>query len=154
MNDLAALSCGGALPVTAEPALREIENLEAWMLQLPQEEIETSHLFHAGMYTRTIRMPKGVVLTGARMKRATVVIVAGRALMLAGDTWAELEGYNVLPGSAGRKQVFVSLSEVFITMVFPTGAKTVEAAEAEFTEDAERLLSRRQNVNRAIWTGE
>jgi hypothetical protein len=74
--------------------------------------------------------------------------------VLAGENWMELEGYNVLPASAGRKQVFVSVSDVVITMVFPTKATTVEAAEAEFTDEAAMLLSRKQNVNRVFWTGE
>jgi hypothetical protein len=143
-----------ALPATPEKTLTEIGVLEAWMLQLPQPEFSTEHVFHAGMYTRTIRMPQDHVLTGALMKRATVVIVAGRARVLAGENWMQLDGYTVLPASAGRKQVFVSVSEVFITMVFPTNATTVEAAEAEFTDEAAMLMSRRQNVNRVIWTGE
>jgi hypothetical protein len=60
----------------------------------------------------------------------------------------------VIPASAGRKQVFVSRSTVTITMLFPTLARTVEEAEAEFTDEAAGLLSRRQDANTVVITGE
>ncbi len=144
----------GALPPTPKKMLDEIDMLQAFLLQIPQTQIATEHLFHAGLYTRTIRMAPDLVLIGALMKRATVVIVAGHARVLAGENWIDLDGYNVLPASAGRKQVFVSVSEVFITMIFPTQATTVEEAESEFTDQAAELASRRDNVNRVVWTGE
>ncbi len=151
MDDLTKI---GALPATSAKTLAQIDALEAWMLKMAQPDLDTEHIFHAGMYARTIRMPQDMVLTGALMKRATLVIVSGHARVLAGDTWLELEGYHVLPASQGRKQVFVSVSELFITMVFPTQATTVEAAEGEFTDQASMLLSRRQQVSRVFWTGE
>jgi hypothetical protein len=104
------------------------------------------------MYARTILMPEGMVLTGALMKLATMVIVTGSAMVLAGEDWIELQGYNVIPASKGRKQVFVSRSPVLITMMFPTKARTIEEAEREFTDDADRLLSRRQNANTVVIT--
>lgn len=127
-----------------------------------QLEIPTEHLLHAGMYARTIRLPwnerieseGGVVLTGALIKRATVVIVSGLTRMLADDGWVELDGYNVLAGAAGRKQVFWTRGPVEITMLFPTTARTVEEAEAEFTDDCERLSSRRGDPNTVRATGE
>jgi hypothetical protein len=46
----------------------------------------------------------------------------------------------------------VSRSPVLITMMFPTKARTIEEAEREFTDDADRLLSRRQNANTVVIT--
>lgn len=142
------------LPATRPEMLEKIVAYEATRIGLEPVEVPTDHLIHAGMYARTILMPQGMVLTGALMKRATVVIVTGSAAVLAGDAWLELEGYNVLPASAGRKQVFVSRTPVIVTMLFPTQAKTVAEAEAEFTDQAGELLSRRQNANRVVITGE
>jgi hypothetical protein len=99
-------------------------------------------------------MPPGVVLMGALIKRPTLVIVVGTAHVYVGDKWERLAGYKVLPASANRKQIFVSVSPVVITMIFPTSAKTVEEAEAEFTDEAELLLSRRQDCNTVTVTGE
>ena len=142
------------LPATSPELVDKIHAVEAQLIGHEPVEVPTQHVFHAGMYARTIAMPAGHGLTGALMKRATLVIVSGSAGVLAGDEWVELEGYNVIPGRAGRKQVFVSRSDVVITMVFPTAAKTVEEAEAEFTDEAAGLLSRRQDANTVVITGE
>jgi hypothetical protein len=142
------------LPATPPDLLEKIGALEKPLMGREPVDVPTDHLIHAGMYARTIVIPQDVLLTGALMKRATVVIVVGSARVLAGEEWLELEGYNVISASAGRKQVFVSRSPVIITMLFPTQAKTVEEAEAEFTDQASDLLSRRQNANRVVITGE
>ena len=142
------------LPATPADVLEKIGAFEKAATGHEPVEVPTDHLIHAGMYVRTVIVPQDMVLTGALMKRATIVIVVGSAAVLAGDEWLELEGYNVIPASAGRKQVFVSRSPLIITMLFPTQAKTVEDAEAEFTDEAAGLLSRRQNSNRVVITGE
>jgi hypothetical protein len=54
-----------------------------------------------------------------------------------------LEGYNVIPAKAGRKQIFVGIEETHITMTFRTDAETVEQAEEEFTSEYEALVTRR-----------
>jgi len=142
------------LPPAVPEMLQKIAALESVMVGHEPVAVPTEHVIHGGMYARTIVMPAGMVLTGALMKRATVVIVTGDVAVLAGEEWVELSGYNVLPASAGRKQVFVSRSPVIITMAFPTAARTVEEAEAEMTDECERLLSRRQDASTTIITGE
>lgn len=142
------------LPATRPEMVAKISALEELLIGNEPVELPTQHVIHAGVYARTIAMPEGMVLTGALIKRATLVIVSGSAGVLVGEDWLRLEGYSVIPASAGRKQVFVSYSELRITMVFPTKARTVEEAEREFTDDAERLLSRRQNANTVLITEE
>lgn len=142
------------LPATTPEMLAAIGTLQEKLTCNEPVEVPTQHVIHAGMYARTIVMPKEMVLVGALLKRATLVIVTGSAAVLAGEEWIELEGYNVVPASVGRKQVFVSYSPVIITMLFPTQARTVEDAEAEFTDEAAALLSRRQDANTVVITGE
>lgn len=143
------------LPATPPAAMRAVCAFEELSLaHCEQVEIPTDQLLHAGMYVRTIQMEPGVVLTGALMKLATVLIIYGRVKMLAGDGWVELSGYNVIAASAGCKQVFEAIERTWITMAFPTAAKTAEQAEAEFTDDAERLQSRRVECNSVRVTGE
>lgn len=148
-----------ALPIAALPATRpdlieKIAELEKSLIGHEPVEVPTEHLIHGGMYARTVIVPKDMVFTSVLIKRPTVVIVVGSAAVLAGVDWLELEGYNVIPASAGRKQVFVSRSPVIITMLFPTQARTVEEAERQFTDQADELLSRRQNANRVVITNE
>jgi hypothetical protein len=134
---------GNTLPATTPDALAQVAVLQNVLLRAEQLAIRTEHVLHGGMYARTIRLAPEVVLTGALIKRATMLIVNGSTAVLVGDGWAELDGYYVIPASAGRKQVFVTRGTVEITMIFPTQAKTVEGAEAEFTDEVEMLLSRR-----------
>lgn len=144
-----------ALCATPKDMLPRIATVEDALLAAgDQIELPTEHVIHAGMYARTVIMPQGMVMTGALIKRATTVIVCGAAAVLVGEEWQELDGYYVLPASSGRKQVFVSRSPVIITMIFPTQARTVEEAEAEFTDDCERLLSRKQQNNTVLITEE
>ncbi|THF64465.1 hypothetical protein E6O51_03165 [Pseudothauera rhizosphaerae] len=128
-------------------AVAKVRRLERITSAMPQVEIDTRHLFHAGMYARTIHIPAGVCLTGALIKRATLLIFSGRATVFAGGEVIDLIGYHVIPASAHRKQVFLAHEDTDLTMIFPTEAGTVEAAEAEFTDEAELLLSRRQGGN-------
>ena len=134
-----------AISAMSPRAIDNVRRLEEMALTCPQVLIETDHTFHAGMYARTIIIPAGVVLTGALIKIATLLIVSGDALVYVEDgPPLELRGYNVLPAAAGRKQAFVAQTDVSLTMIFPTQAKTVEEAEEEFTDEADRLFSRKE----------
>lgn len=133
-----------SLPAMAADDVAKVGRLEAHLRSLDQVEIETQHHFHAGMYARTIRIPAGVVITGALIKIPTLLIVSGHAAVFIGGESVELCGYHVMPGSAGRKQVFYAHADTDLTMLFPTNAKTVEEAEAEFTDEASLLMSRNQ----------
>lgn len=142
------------LPATSPEALAKVVAIEKWVLGLDQVKLPTEHVIHAGMYARTLTMPAQTILTGSLMKRATLLILTGSALVLVGEEWIEFEGYNVIPGRAGRKQVCISRSQVIATMLFPTQARTVEDAEAEFTDEAAGLMSRWQDANTVVITGE
>ena len=134
MRDLVAMS---------ETAIGKVRALEQAALAQPQIEIHTDHVLHAGTYVRTVKVPSGVVITGVLVKIPTVVIVSGDAIVYGEDGAIPLTGYTVVRAQAGRKQAFVALTDIHITMTFATSAKTVEEAEAEFTDEADMLVSRR-----------
>ena len=143
-----------SLPATTPELLDRLDALQAALVGNEPVDVATDHVIHAGMYARTITAPRDMVLVGVLIKRPTLVITTGSVAVLGGDGWHELAGYNVIPASAGRKQVYVTRSTVTITMVFPTQARTVEEAETEFTDDTAALLSRRQHANTVAITGE
>ena len=132
------------LPTSPPEMVAKVTALEKIIQERPQVEIRTEHTFHAGMYARTVRVPAGVVFTSVLIKRATLLILNGVCDILAGSQGRRMEGYHVLSAAAGRKQVYISRSNLELTMIFPTEAKTVEEAEAEFTDEADILLSRKQ----------
>jgi hypothetical protein len=120
---------------------------------LDQVELPVEHAFHAGMYARTLRLPQDIVVTGSLMKVPTLLVFHGHAMVLAGDEWVEICGYGVLTGDAGRKQVVVTRSSVEVTMIFPTQAKTVDEAEREFTDEFEKLMSRKGGRDEDVVAG-
>lgn len=131
-----------SLPLMSDTLLANLTRVQDKLLELPQIDIQTEHVIHGGMYTRTIRLGTGVVLMGALVKIPTMLIVSGRTKVFTGENWIELDGYHVIPARAGRKQIFVTSQDTNITMIFRTDAKTVEEAEEEFTDEARALMSR------------
>ncbi|MGB2625659.1 MAG: hypothetical protein WAK20_02640 [Candidatus Acidiferrum sp.] len=155
MNDLAIAPDLASLAAPSSAVLRKIYEVERRIRQRPQIEIQTEHVIHGGMYARTVRLTAGMAIVGVRVKVPTVLILNGDALVVVGEQWKRMTGYNVLTGSAGRKGVFVALKPTELTMVCASNAKTVAQAEADFTDEAESLLSRRQDGNDVVTvTGE
>lgn len=142
-----------SLPVMSDELLGNLTAVQDKLLALPQVEIQTDHILHGGMYTRTIRIGPEVVLMGALVKIPTMLIVSGKTAVFTGEGWIELEGYHVIPARAGRKQIFVAREETCITMIFPTEAKTVEQAEEEFTDEHDSLMSRENDTDTVTITG-
>lgn len=141
------------VPASTRAAVSKVQALEAHVARLPQIGLTTRHVIHAGVYARTITIPAGVVLTGALIKRATLLIVSGVVQVFTGEESVLIEGYHVIPASAGRKTAYFALEDTDLTMVFPTNARTVQEAEREFTDDVEMLMSH-VNENEVIITGE
>jgi hypothetical protein len=130
------------IPAMNDAAVERVRAMERIARKLPQTPITTYHLIHAGMYARTITIPAGVVLTGALIKRATILILSGDATVTIGAGVVRVTGYHVLAASAQRKQAFLAHADTNLTMLFPTAAQDVRAAEEEFTDEADLLFSR------------
>lgn len=132
----------GAIPAMTPEAIDYVSQLEKTFRELPQIEIKTTNTIHGGMYARTVKIPAGCMITGALIKIATMLIISGDVVMFVGkDTW-KFKGYHVLPAEPGRKQAFAAVKDTWLTMLFPTAAKTVTEAECEFTDESDMLLSR------------
>lgn len=132
----------------------KVTRAQTFLATLPQQHIATRHTIHGGLYTRTITIPKGVVITGVLIKIPTTLIFNGHAHINTGETGVELRGYHILPASAGRKQVIIAHEDTDLTMVFPTDAKTVEEAEAQFTDEFDLLMSHNSSDDTITITGE
>jgi hypothetical protein len=148
MSELAVIEKN--IPAMSPVAIDKVRQLENITLKAPQVNISTQHLFHAGIYARTIMIPKGVMLTGALIKIATTLIIFGDVVAYIGNETVKLHGYNVLPASANRKQAFVALSDVYMTMFFRSDTKNVKSAEDEFTDEADMLFSRHNSARNHV----
>ena len=133
------------LPVMGQSEDDSVRQLEHAASLLPQVHIPTDHVFHAGMYARTIKIPAGVALTGAQIKIPTILIISGDTLVYGEKGATRYTGYHVALGQCGRKQAFYALQDTYLTMLFPTGATTPDEAEREFTDEYEKLFSRKEH---------
>ena len=149
-----SLATCNTLPATTSEYLEKLCAVEQKVREMKQIIVQTEHVLHAGMYARTVRLEANVLIVGVLIKRPTMLVVHGYAQVFAGDRWYSIEGYNVIPASAGRKQMYVTSQPTEITMLFPTKAKTVEEAEAEFTDEAEGLISRKSDNDLIVITGD
>ncbi len=153
MRDLQVIS--KFLPAMGQDSIEKVRALESRLAELPQVPVGTFHLIHAGMYARTIMIPAGIMMTGALVKCATILIVNGDAIFYIGDEAIELSGHNVLPGYANRKQAVFAKGDTHATMIFPSSAKSVKESEEEFTDEVDLLFSRKDDsLNEIIITGE
>lgn len=147
-------STAPSLPTMTSDDVEKVRRLETQLRDLEQVPIRTDHHFHAGLYSRTIHIPAGVLLTGALIRIPTLLIVSGHGSVFTGGEPLELCGYHILPGHAGRKQAFLAHADTDFTMIFATQATTVEQAEVEFTEETHLLMSRQQNGDMIFIAGE
>lgn len=135
--------------------IEKVRAVESELMKHPQMKLNTLHVIHAGMYSRTVIVPAGHAIVGVLIKVPTQVIVTGTARVLVRDEFLELYGCNVLPAQAGRKQIFIAITDIYITMIFPSEAQTVAEAEAEFTDETDLLMSHKdESLNLFVKTEE
>jgi hypothetical protein len=119
----------------------KIRKLESVLLQFPQVKLETTHVLHAGIYARTIKIPKGTLFTGALIKIPTVLIIQGHCKVYMGESSKDYIGYNVIPASANRKGGAYAYEDTWATVLCATNASSVEEAEKELTDEFLSLMS-------------
>jgi len=149
-----SLATCNTLPATSIEVMDKVRAVEQRVREMPQIVVQTEHVLHAGMYARTVRLDANVLIVGVLIKCPTMLVVRGRAQVFAGDRWYAIDGYNVIPASAGRKQMYVTTEPTEITMLFPTKARTVAEAEAEFTDETDSLISRTYDNDLVVITGD
>jgi hypothetical protein len=144
------------IPSMSEAAISQARTLEEVILKQSQIEFLTQHILHGGIYLRTVYIPAGVVMSMALIKIPTTVILNGHCSVYVGeDRPLEFDGHNILPASAGRKVAVYAHTDVEMTMLFPTDVKSVEEAEAQFTDETDMLASHKDgNMNSILITGE
>lgn len=134
------------LPPVTEEQNAAFEDLVSQVNEMPPVEIRTVHHLHAGIYSRTVYVPAGAVVVGLTIKCATQLIGCGHFQITDGGSTKEFKGFHVFDGSPGRRAAVAALTDSAFTMLFATDAKTVEEAENEFTDEPERLASRKEKL--------
>lgn len=138
MNEITTPS--PALVAPDSQTLRFLRSVDETLLALPKADITIDHLIHGGMYARTARVPADTLVSGVLLRRATVLVLHGDVTVFTGTESVRLTGFHVLPGSAGRKQLFRTHAETHMTMALPSAAQSVGEAEHDFTDEPELLM--------------
>lgn len=143
-DSLPAFGC--ALPPSTKDDMALLMKMRGRIDELAEDSpcvFPTEQMLHAGCYVRTCVCPAGSILAGAVIKVPTVVIVHGVCSVTTGSKTLHVDGFAVLKGAAGRASVWRATTETTITMVYASSAVSCEAAEEEFTDEYQKLLTRR-----------
>lgn len=125
------------------PDPERVAELEDVLLALPQIDLGTTHLIHAGMYARTILIPAGTVLTGALTEADNICVMHGDITVTTDDGPQRLVGFHVLPANAGSKRAGMAHADTYWTTLFRTDETEVSKIENSVTREADRLQTRR-----------
>ncbi len=133
-------------PMSPAAIGKALDLREAMMMHPKQIAFDTRHLFHAGMYGRTIKMPARSLASGTLVKIPMILVVSGHCRVYVGEDTHELEGYHVIEAAAGRMQAVYAIGETFITAFHATQKTTVAEVEAEATDEIELLRLHRETA--------
>ena len=128
---------------TREEVNAKAATLEKPLLQVvPQVDLETQHIVHAGMYARTALIRKGATLTGAQMNLDNICVLYGDISVTTAEGVKRLTGYHVLPAVAGYKRVGYAHEDTWWTTFIATDETDIEKIENLATDESEKLQTR------------
>ena len=143
------------MPVMSEEHLALATKAEEVVRTFHKTLCCTQHTLHAGMYSRTLFIPKGTTVVGVIIKVPTTLVIHGNLNVFLGKSVKNYEGYHIVAAPANRKQVVHAIEDSYVTLSFPTTAKTIEDAEREMSDESHRLQSREKgSFNLINITGE
>lgn len=125
------------------PQLEAVRRVEAALAQLPQVNLQTTHVVFGGMCARTIIVPAGTMLTGALTNMDNICVMCGDITVTTDDGTRRLTGFHVLPAKAGAKRAGYAHEDTAWTTIWPTSLTDITAIEDEMTSEGELLQTRR-----------
>jgi len=126
LNDLANIA----------PSREQIERLQAEMVQMPQYEAPTEHVFHGGMYCRQVWRPAGCLIVGkVHKKEHFYMVVSGTVKVTTDDGLQTITGPMLLCSTPGTKRAVFAETDALCMTFHRVESNTVEDAESELVED-------------------
>lgn len=122
-----------------------VKDLEAAIQQLPQFQFDTWHHLMNGMYSRTIFIPEGCVLTGAEHRTDHINICFGDISVSTDEGMKRISGYQIIPTKAGIKRAGYAHRDTWWTTICRTAFDDLNALdqiESELVNDADKLQRR------------
>lgn len=128
------------------PPSKLVRQAEAFLLSLPQVDLQTVHEIHAGVSTRAIFVPAGTHVTGAETCLDNTCIVLGDITVTTDDGSRRLAGFHVIKAKAGSKRYGVAHADTWWVTVHHTKLTDQKAVENEMTAEADMLQTRREGI--------
>jgi len=114
------------LPMTA---------LKEALLQMPQVEPVTEHIFHGGMYCRQVFREAGMLVVGkVHKKEHFYMIVMGTVAITTDDGTIEASAPYLFCSKPGTQRAVLSLTDTLTMTIHRADSVTVEDAEDELVE--------------------
>jgi hypothetical protein len=121
-----------------------VKELEAAVLAAPQIDLQTRSLLAGKVNGRTILIPAGTVLTGAKHNKDSVNIVCGDITVTTDNGPLRITGYHVIPSKAGTKRAGYAHADTYWTTCWHTELTDGEAIEDEMSDESAQLQTRKQ----------
>lgn len=127
------------------PSARDlIQELEDRMLELPQVDLPVAHYFSDGLYAREIRIPAGVMLTGAiHLHEHLNIVSQGTIEVVTEDGSDIITAPATLVSRPGTKRVGFAITDVVWTTVHanPGNERDIPTLERMLVVSRHDLLS-------------
>lgn len=123
-----------------------IEAIEKLLRPLPQVGLHTAHVVNGGVCTRTIRIPAGTFLTGARTEKDHINVVHGDITVTTPAGPLRIQGFHAFPVAAGHKRAGHTHADTYWTTIWRTDLTDVAAIEDEMTLESSQLQTRREGI--------
>lgn len=125
--------------VSEKIVCREMVNAwEALARTAPQVELRVEHHFSFGVYSKTIYIPKGIILTGHIHKFENLNILSkGKMLVSIGDKMEIVEAPFIVVSPPNTKRIAEALEDCVWTTILGTQEKDINVIENEFVAHSE-----------------
>lgn len=128
------------------PTPDKVRELEKHILEMPQIDLQTSHVIHNGMCARTFFLPAGTIVTGALTNIGNIVIFSGDITVTTDEGPKRLTGYHVIRAGAGFKRAGIAHADTYVTTTWPTDKTEIAEIEDEMTSESALLQTRREGI--------
>ena len=153
MNALALIADSDADIVFADedkPRIRaQIQELEDFLLDQPQESLPVRHIFANGLYLREADIPAGLIITGSiHLDEHANILSRGSIRILTEDGVSTVTAPQTFICRPGVKKVGVVISDVVMTNIHPNpdNLRDINTIEARlFVRDYPALNARQEN---------